>query len=97
MANKLTTNPVYLDTFAADVTIFSDTCHPKVIVMNSDTAGDKLVFNDLDGNVVAIISVDTADQTAQLWLPETEFQSKGLVFDLSASAIAGTVTALIYA
>lgn len=96
MANKLTTNPVYLDTFAADVTISSGKVHPKLIVLNSDTAGDTLVFIDNKGDTVAIVSVDTNAQTASMWLPETEFQTDGLIFDLSASTIGGTCKALIY-
>lgn len=82
MANNLNTNPIIIDTFTSDVTIFSTICHPKLITFNTDTAGNRLVLEDVAGNHVVDILMSANNTTYDLWLPEG-WQSNGLVLDIS--------------
>jgi len=94
MANNVNTNPIFLDTYAADVTISSTIVHPKAIHVTSATAGDTVVFIDNKGNQVIKVAAP-ANVTCDVWFPEG-WQSDGLIFDLSASTITAAVTVLLY-
>jgi len=52
MANNVNTNPIYIDTFTSDVTIFSNPVSITAIYFETDTNTDILVLEDLSGNVV---------------------------------------------
>ncbi|MHA1949988.1 MAG: hypothetical protein ACW987_08955 [Candidatus Thorarchaeota archaeon] len=94
MANNIKTNPVSLDTFAADVEIApaNENFQISSIVFTS-TAADTCVLVDGAGNIVHVSRLPVANGTDEQHPMVT---AKGLTFDLSASTIGGTANVLIY-
>jgi len=95
MANNLNTNPIYIDTWAADVTLVAGIANPKMIHFMSDTAADNLVLVDKNGNVMVDITLEAAVSTEEYWFPFEGWQCDGLILDVSLGTY-NTAKALIY-
>ena len=96
MANNLTGSVIYLDTFSADVTLFTG-CEVMVKGITFRGANsDKLVLEDERGHIVADI-IMLANTTTVHNIP---FKSQGLKVDVSDGTYSGGGTnsqvALIY-
>ena len=98
MANSLTTNPIVIDTVAADVELSVRPMNIKAITFYSTDALDVLVLADVDNVPIAVASIDTAGGTVhQEYFEGYKTDGKGHAkVDLSASTLAGTFLALIY-
>lgn len=59
MANSLTTNPIYIDTFSADVTISATPIKVTKVVFFSAAAGDTFCLEDSKGNYVEHLIQET--------------------------------------
>ena len=94
MANNLNTNPVFLDTFTADVTIATGPIKIKEIVIQDTTAGDTATFIDSNDVECARVSVDIGGSIGRI-TPNSWF-TRGVVFDASASSIASGGYCYIY-
>jgi hypothetical protein len=94
MANNIKTNPVSLDTFAADVEIAppNENFQINSIVFTS-TAADTCVLVDGRGNTVHVSRLPVANGTDE---QHPMITAQGLTFDLSQSTIGGTANVLIY-
>lgn len=89
MANNLTTNPIYIDTFSSDVTVSSGSCKVTSIIFNSAAAGDKLVFIDNKANIVFEMRNNVAGGGKE-WVPaKPQLFNNGLILDVSASTGVG--------
>ena len=104
MANSLNTNPIYLDTFAADVVIRTGTVIIEDVYFETNLNNDVLVLKDAAGNVVyrkpaTAESVDAGvsyDQPNGSWDgPSGQIRCDGLVLDVSEGNYDGTCFALI--
>ena len=93
MANNIKTNPVSLDTFAADVVVATPDQNFQISsVVFSSTAADTCVLVDGAGNTVHVSRVAAGGTDEQ----HPMVTAKGLTFDLSQSTIGGTANVLIY-
>ena len=95
MSNSITTNPIFLDTFTADITIFSGMIPVKSIVFKSTNVDDELVLEDKNGIEVLRLSVHTANKTVS-WTPASTIYFNSLVLDVSKGKYVGTCKAFIY-
>jgi hypothetical protein len=90
MANSLTTNPIVLDTFAADVVISTGRLKVSKILLASAAAGDTLELIDSKWGLPQVRIVNTASPG---W-DESDFGGfvfeNGLTFDQSASTGLGS-------
>lgn len=86
MANNLTTNPVFLDTVNADVTISTTPIKITEITIQDTTAGDTAVFIDSKGVECARVSVDIGSSIGRI--TPNQWFNRGFIFDASASSIA---------
>jgi hypothetical protein len=91
MANNLNTNPVSIDTFAADVTISSSQVNVKCATFSSPGA-DHCVMTDSSGNIVYDSRVSAGESDNQMI--DTNF--KGLVVDVSAGSFTAGAQLLVY-
>ena len=97
MANSLTTNPIMLDTFNADVTIAANNITVKQIVFWSTNADDKLVLEDKLGVTNVWLQLATAKDTFVLDFGECGFTfTNGLVMDVSDGAYNTASRVLLY-
>lgn len=93
MANNIKTNPVSLDTFAADVEIAQPNENFQISsIVFTSTAADTCVLVNGNGDTVYISRVAAGGTDEQ----HPMVTSKGLTFDLSQSTIGGTANVLIY-
>jgi hypothetical protein len=93
MANNVNTNPAYVDTFAADVTIVPANQRANVKkVTFSSPGGDHCVMTDGAGNIVydSRVSAGEADQQ----FIDTGFH--GLIVDVSAGSFTAGAALLVY-
>lgn len=85
MSNKLTLNPIVIDTFDATVTLRERGVGPltvKKIVFKSAAAGDTFALEDKDGNPIAIIGQNDASLVETLDFGDRGFAfGNGVVFD----------------
>ncbi|MHA2066713.1 MAG: hypothetical protein ACXABY_20265 [Candidatus Thorarchaeota archaeon] len=91
MANNLNTNPVSIDTFAADVTISTQRFNVKCITFSSPGA-DHCVLTDRSGNIVYDSRVSAGESDSQMI--DTSFD--GLIVDVSAGSFTAGAALLIY-
>jgi len=68
MANVLTTNPIYLDTFT-DAVLFTGPVTVRAITWRATNAKDRLVLDDRAGNMIVEIENPTANSTQQAIFP----------------------------
>ena len=83
MANSVARNPIYLDTFSADVTISSNPITVKKIVTFSAAAGDLFYLEDKSGNQVALIVTKTNVHETTQYFGDNGFKFDGLQMDVS--------------
>jgi hypothetical protein len=95
MANSLTTNPIVIDTVAADVTLSSQPLTIKSLVFTSTDAADGIVLADKGDVPIAAAFCNGTNETVQLHFDNFR-TGEGAKVDLSASTLAGTFLALIY-
>lgn len=95
MANNLKTNPIVIDTFSADVTIWTGHIKVKTIVFWSTAADDKLVLEDKNGTPVVYLQLATAKDTKQINFGEG-ITFDGLVLDVSDGTYTSASKLLIY-
>jgi ribose 5-phosphate isomerase len=91
MANNLNTNPVSIDTFAADVTISELQTNVKCATFSSPGA-DHCVMTDLAGNIVYDSRVSAGESDNQM----IDTNVKGLVVDVSAGSFTAGAQLLVY-
>jgi len=106
MANDLTSNPIYMDTFSADVDVSTQRMAIKAIYFETNTNNDVLHFDDYTGKPVfrLPVSADTVDngttynQPTGKWVVfgDTPLRTQGLVLDITDGNYDGTCYALIY-
>ncbi len=94
MANVLTTNPIYLDTFSADIVISSVPIKVKGISFISTNADDKLVLEDINGVPNVMIKLPTAKDSKHIPYGEGQHFSS-LICDVSDGTY-NTSVCLIY-
>jgi hypothetical protein len=92
MANVLTTNPIYLDTFSADIVLSNRPMQINSILFYSGTNTDNFTIEDKNG--VPVIQL-LANQT---WSPAESFSFNNPPYtvDVSDGAYAATARAFIY-
>jgi len=96
MANVLTSNPIYLDTFSSDITIAAKQIKIRAISFISTNADDKLVLEDNSGVPAVYIKLPTAkDSKAITFAGEGQVFNNGLICDVSDGAYNDSVC-LIY-
>lgn len=83
MANKLTTNPIVLDTFSADVIISTKHIIVQKIVLYSAADGDILRLEDHNGDPVFWITQTGAVDTVERDFGPDGFRFDGLQMDVS--------------
>lgn len=95
MANNLTTNPIYLDTWTADFTIKSPSDGPlfvKCVRMLSDDSASRFLLEDKDGYPIVALGPSKSDESA----PETRL-TNGVYCDVSdCDHLDGHAKVLIY-
>jgi hypothetical protein len=96
MANSLTTNPIVIDTVAADVTLSSQPLNIKAITFYSTDAADGIVLADVNDVPIAQAFCNGTNETVHLHWDGGFRTGAGAKVDLSASTLAGTFRALIY-
>jgi hypothetical protein len=81
MSNRLLNNPIYLDTFSADITVHATPISVIRIDLLSATAGEIFVLEDSDGNhIIQILQNGSGRITS--WTPSEPVRfDKGLYFD----------------
>ena len=91
MANTLDTNPAFIDTFGADVTITSNRANIKCITFSSPGA-DHCVLTDTAGNTVvdSRVAANTTDNQS------IETSSQGLIVDVSQGSFTAAAALLVY-
>lgn len=95
MANSLVTNPIFIDTFSADVTISSTPIRVKAISFWSTAADDKLVLEDVKGVTSVYIQLATAKDTKILSFGDGMIFN-GLVLDVSDGTYTSASRLIIY-
>lgn len=96
MANVLVTNPVVIDTVAADVTISTSAVKVHNINFDSNAAPGKVVFIDNAGYIKFILEVTAAAGGTDRQDFDTPVWVEGLIVDQSASTFPAGSTLLIY-
>ena len=95
MANLLSTNPIFLDTFSSDFTISARPIRVKGITFPGTNADDKLVLEDINGVWSVRILLPTAKDSKHIDYGPTGHTFPNLVCDVSDGAY-NTAYALIY-
>jgi hypothetical protein len=96
MANVLTTNPIYLDTFTSDVAISTNPVFIKDIILYAGGANTKLVLTDSSTTITyAILAQSGAGDTDSLstYYP---IPCKDLTVDVSQGNFPANTIVLIY-
>jgi len=83
MANRLKTNPRYIDTWSADVTISDDPVIVKKIRLLSAAAGDLFYLEDRTGNQVVLVVTETNAHVVDCDFGDKGQSFSGLQIDVS--------------
>jgi outer membrane protein assembly factor BamB len=87
MANNLTTNPMFLDTFTGDVTIGSKNVKILSIIITAYSSNKTVTF--IDSNGVEVWRTEVAAGQSITWEPARSFIFRdGFIFDESESDLA---------
>ena len=96
MTNNLDTNPIFLDTFTADVDVSLDTGNSQfapVILkgasIESNNALDSVVFSDKNDVEVLRLTAKDADVANAVPIGQKRVYSNGFKYDLSLSSVSG--------
>lgn len=82
MANSIVRNPIFIDTWSADIVISDKPFLVEKIVLFSAAAGDLLYLEDKNGNQVdLIVTKVNAQETEHTWADGFRFD--GLQIDVS--------------
>lgn len=96
MANVLTTNPISIDTFNADVTVAAARIKVRKITLVSAAAGDDLVFIDTLNVPVVHMAQNVAGGMVSLdFGKEGHNFNNGFIYDTSASTGLGSGDAVL--
>lgn len=96
MSNSLSSNPIYIDTFSADVTISSVPISVRKIWFYTGTSPDTLVLEDLSG-VISVRATTTANNLpVEIDFADSGFLFPSLIMDVSDGDYGGTPFLLIY-
>ena len=95
MANDLTTNPIFLDTFSSDITVTTNRVRVKAIEFRSGTASDRFTLEDANG--VNVFDLTTAaNSQAIIQFGDNGFPCNALTCDVSDGTYASTARAYVY-
>lgn len=96
MSNNLSCNPVIIDTFHSDVTIFDGPGVIRSVVFQGTTTGDRLVLEDKFGNwKVNLLSASNSG--CVVFTPTNPIHTYGLIMDVSDGVYAKTASAVTLA
>ena len=96
MANNLKSNPIVIDTVAADVVISDTAIRIRRVDFWSNAAAGKIVLKDTRGNAVVIVGITaaTGGRDGVYW--EKPQHSPDLFLDSASSTFPAGSTLLIY-
>ena len=83
MANSTTTNPIYLDTFSADISISTESLTVKTITLWADDSETRLSLEDVDGVSCVVMGRGTNGPQVVEFGDEGFIFKKGLICDVS--------------